>query len=131
MALIGGLEIEYVSVHNLLGLTFDSYLKWKHHVNSTCSKMVKRLSLLRHIKPFLPYRARIQYYKSMVAPIMEYGCVIWGDTSQYITERIFKLQKLAARMILDIRCPTDMSTEYLFQRLNWMTFIKEFNTIEQ
>lgn len=123
-------EIEHVTVHKLFGLTFDSRLQWKHYTDSTCRKVVKRLTLIRYIKPFLQHHARIRYYTTMVATVMEYACVIWSDASQHVTKRILKLQKLDARIILDIKCPTDVSTEYcLFQKLNWMTFLSKYNTI--
>ena len=80
-------------------------------LNLTCNKVVKRLTIFCHIKSFLTRRARIQYYSVVVAPIMVYVCIIWGDATMYAIERIYKLQKYTTRLILDIKRPTNMNTE--------------------
>ena len=56
-----------------------------------------------------------------VGPVMEYACIIWGDATKYATERSYELRKHAARLILDIKRPTEVNTENLFHELHWMT----------
>ena len=56
----------------------------------------------------------------LLKPYLEYCCSIWGSTSQENINTIVKLQKRAARLILD----ADFSTPsaILFQELKWISF---------
>ena len=63
-----------------------------------------------------------QYYNSYVLPVFDYGCVVWGNTTNANATRLVKLQKRAARIILkaDFLTPS----KQLFKKLNWLTFPK-------
>ena len=63
-----------------------------------------------------------QYYNSYVLPVFDFGCVVWGNTSNANLTRLVKLQKRAARMILKVDVMT--SSEQLFKELNWLPFLK-------
>jgi len=75
--------IKSVDSHKLLGLVLDQQLTWNLHINQVCSKVLKRINLLRAIKPYLPHCARLSFYKFLIQPFADYACVIWGATSQY------------------------------------------------
>ena len=107
--------------HKLLGLVFDEQLTWNLLIDEVCSKVVKGINLLKAIKIYLPHCARQSFYKSLIQLIVDYACVIWGATSQYNLHRILRLQKYAARVILNIKCPQDVPMSELFYKLNWMT----------
>ncbi len=67
------------------------------------------------IKPFLPVDARIKFCQAFMFPHLDYCSCVWGSTQ---LERLFKLQKRAARMIYDL--PTRTPTAHLLKQLNWM-----------
>ena len=54
--------------------------------------------------------------------MFDFGCVVWGNTTNANLARLVKLQKRVARMILkaDFMTPS----EQLFQELNWLPFPK-------
>ena len=54
--------------------------------------------------------------------MFDYGCVVWGNTTNAKLTRLVKLQKRAARMILK----ADFMTPFkrLFKELNWLPFPK-------
>ena len=54
----------------------------------------------------------------MIKPVMMYGCTIWGSCSCENAERVYKLQKRAARVILDVN--TMERSAKLFKKLNWL-----------
>ena len=58
-------------------------------------------------------------------PLIDYGSVVWGTTSASNLDRISKLQKRAARVILhaDLKTP---SAE-MFETLRWLPLIKRLN----
>ena len=121
---IDGNQIKQVFHHKLLGLVIDSHLTWNDHVDYIVSKAASRLFLLKKIKPFLSLKERKLFYSSMIMPVLEYGSVIWGDFYVGITERLLKQQKRAARIILDVKKPTDTPSPDLFAKLNWLSFDK-------
>ena len=61
-----------------------------------------------------------QYYNSYILPIFDYGCLIWSRCTVTNTNRLLKLQKRAARIILkaDILTPS----ETMFSELQWLSF---------
>ena len=50
-----------------------------------------------------------QYHNSYVLPVFDFGCVVWGNSTNAILTRLVKLQKRAARMILkaDVMTPSE------------------------
>ena len=65
------------------------------------------------------------FYHSYVLPLIDYGSSSWGSTTKLNIERINKLQKRAARIILKVDYITP-SVE-MFQRLRWMTVSQRIN----
>ena len=119
---ISDTSIEQVEEHMLLGLVIDQHLTWESHLDYICAKVAQRLALLRRIKSFLSTDDRLIFYRAMVAPLYEYGCIIWGDISKHIANRITTLQKYAGKIILDIKNPREINSTELFKKLNWLPF---------
>ena len=65
------------------------------------------------------------YYTSYILPIFDYCCIIWSRTSALNTNRLLKLQKRAARIILgaDIMTPS----KHMFKELQWLSFPQRVN----
>ena len=61
-------------------------------------------------------------YMSLVQSQMDYCCEIWGNRLNTHTERITKLQKRAARLIL--KCNMFTSSKEMFLQLNWLPFYR-------
>ena len=60
------------------------------------------------------------YYNSYILLILDYGCMIWGQCSTYNINRLLKLQKRAARIILQADFMTP--SKEMFRELGWLTF---------
>ena len=56
--------------------------------------------LYRKIRTYLPLPQRIQYYNSIISPVMSYVSAIWSNCDKELFFRVFKLQTRAARVIL-------------------------------
>ena len=112
-----------VPSHKLLGVTLDRNLTFEPHIDELCKKLSKRLGLLKQISPYLKQRQRETYYNGVVRPTLMYGSMIWDGCSGVSLQRILKLQKRAARIILK----ADRSTPSisLFNSLNWLPFTKQ------
>ena len=81
-------QIEQVKSQNLLGAIIDDELSFDEHIDKLTGKLAQRIALLNKMSNYLPLRERIAYYN------------VWSNTSKENLERIAKLQKRAARVIL-------------------------------
>ena len=92
--------VSNVSSATLLGLDIDSHLSFSQHVDKICKKLSQHIALLRKIKVYLPLRQRLLYYNSIINPIITYASAIWSCVDNESSNRVLKLQKSAARVIL-------------------------------
>ena len=63
------------------------------------------------------------YYNGIIKLKVMYGSAVWSCCSKENIDRILKLQKRAARIILSAEKTTPLKT--LFNGLNWIPFIDE------
>ena len=97
-----GSTLEQVENVKLLGLELDAQLSFDVHIDSLCKKISKRIGILNRIKAYLPRAERILYYNSLIKPLILYCSVIWASCCSHDNiNKIFKLQKRCARIILD------------------------------
>ncbi|RMX42268.1 hypothetical protein pdam_00009855 [Pocillopora damicornis] len=108
---------------SLLGLNIDSTLSFNAHADKVCKKLASRIAILRKIRTYLPLPQRIQYYNSIISPVMSYVSAIWSNCDKELLYRVFKLQKRAARVILYAERMAP-SVE-LFNRLKWIPFYEK------
>ncbi len=81
----------------------------------------------------MPLSTWIQYFSGLVQPVMEYGCVIWGNYSRDLHIKVHKMINMYARSILDIKDKRQSSSVKVFQTLGWMpvdVHINYFNGIQ-
>jgi len=78
------------------------------------------LFLLSRIKQFLSIDSRTLFYNAYILPHLDYCCVIWGNCSRFLEEKIVRVQKRAGRLILNK--DFDTPSTFLFSQLIWMTF---------
>jgi hypothetical protein len=96
---IDGQILEIVSETKFLGVLIDDEISWKNHVNYTAKKIAKSIGILSKLKPFLNQKALLQMYYSFIHPYLIYSNVIWGNAPAATLWPIYKLQKVAIRII--------------------------------
>lgn len=106
----------------LLGLNFDSNLNWDNHISHICKKISALLSILHHNKHYMNQNTKLLFYNAYILPHFDYCSVIWGSTTKTNLDRLLKLQKYAARSILNVNPRTP--SQILFEKLNWMPIDK-------
>lgn len=111
--------IEAVNSQKLLGIHIDEHLLWTPHVDYLCSIISSRISLLKQLSYYVPTSVQKIYYQGYILPLIDYGSNTWGTTYNMNIERLNKLQKRAARIILKADYTTP-STD-MFQQLGWMS----------
>ena len=60
------------------------------------------------------------FYNAYITPYFDYGCIIWSHCKSSLVQRITKIQKRAARIILS-KTKSD-SSKSNFVSLKWLTF---------
>ena len=120
---LNNIDIEQVTNHKLLGVYIDQDLTYEIHIDDLCKKLSKRLGLLRHISPYLKQGQRMVFYLAVIKPLMMYLSSIWSSCTKKILERVLRMQKRAARILLDAERTTRTIT--LFNALNWVPFYTE------
>ena len=100
---INGQFIDNINDDKLHGMRVDNTLQFNKHVDDVCKAVWNKLNLLRKIKKYLGHHHRVLYYNAYILPSIDYSnCLtIYGNASKSHLDRIFKLQKCAARIILD------------------------------
>ena len=55
------------------------------------------------LRTYLPTKGLIMYYNEYILPLFDYWCTVWGETTNFNLEKLCKLQKRAARIILNAK----------------------------
>ena len=115
-------DIANVSQQKLLGLMIDDKLTWSAHIETVCSSLSSKISLLRQLAKYVSTNVLKKFYQGYILPLIDYGSITWSGTTSANIERLLKLQKRAARIILQ----TDYSTPSaeMFAELGWQPINK-------
>ena len=113
------INIRSVSNQKLLGLHIIENLNWNTHMDNLCKVVSSKISLLRQLAEYVPLQVQKQFYQGYILPLLDYGSITWGSTSTANIERLSKLQKRAARIIL--KADFDTPSVLMFQELDWLS----------
>lgn len=97
----GSKKITMVKNTKFLGLTLDSTLSWKPHIDTTATKLSSAGFALRLLRPLLSLESLRMAYFSYFHSVMTYGIIFWGNSRH--SSVIFRLQKRVIRIITGIR----------------------------
>ena len=109
-------ELEQVHTNTLLGVKIDGKLSFDEHIDDLCKTLSQRIAVLKRIKSFFPLEQRILYYNAMIKQVMLYGSIAWSSCSIQNLQKAFRLQRGAARVILDANAREN--SVQLFNKLN-------------
>ena len=121
---INNQDIETTECEKLLGVYIDSSLSWANHVKHVKSIVQNRVNLLKYLKQHLPTEARKVFYSAYILPHFDFCSVVWNNATMGRLQDLVKLQKRAARIILDKKYDTPSSE--LFKKLNWLPLLDRF-----
>ena len=119
---IDGNQIKKTHEQKLLGVHIDDKLSWSYHIDKLCSSISSKISLLKQLSKYVPVDVQKKFYQGYILPLIDYGSVVWGLTSTSNIERLAKLQKRAARVIL--RADFNTPSLQMFETLNWLPIHK-------
>ena len=117
---IDGVYINQVFTVKYLGVTFDSNLTWKNHINELCSKLSKTVGIFSKLRYNVNIDILVMLYYSLIYPFLIYGVQVWGLTYPTYLKPVTTLQKRLGR-ILTFSEPMSHS-EPLLKSLNLLKF---------
>ena len=117
--IVNGKQLSNVDCATLLGVEIDSKLSFNEHNEKVCKKLASRIAILRKIQACLPLKQRLQFYNSIIRPVMSYANVVWANCEESVY-RVLRLQKRAAHVI-SYTYRTRPSVA-LFNKLGWIPF---------
>ena len=120
---LNGNSIENVTDFKLLGITLGQDVAFDRQIEELNKKLVKRIGLFRHISPDLKRHQREIYYSTIIKPVFLYGSSIWTSCSKENLQKLLRLQKRAARIILNAE--KTATSVHLFNTFNWIPFYAE------
>jgi hypothetical protein len=105
-----------------LGITIDSSLSWKNHVDELTVKLSKACYAVRFLRPFMSHESMRMIYYSYFHTVMSYGIIFWGNSAHSINT--FKLQKMIIRIIIHSR--NRDSCRHMFMKLDILPFYSQY-----
>ena len=88
--------IPTVSDLKYLGIVIDSNLKWEKHVNTTISKAMRTLGLLKSTLWHADVRTRLIAYKALCRSFLEYASDAWDP---HLAKDIYALEMVQNRAV--------------------------------
>ena len=98
--ILDGNQMKQSEFYKYLGIYIDNCLTWNKHVTYIQSRVHPKLKLLNRLSSFLDRSTLLRIYKQTVLPLLDYGCVVWGDCGKENSKRLERLQNRAMRIIL-------------------------------
>ena len=84
-----------------LGILIDDELNWSSHVDKITKTTQRYISVIRRAKIYLPQNSLKLLYNSLVLPNFDYCSAVWSNRYQSQTTQLRKVQKRAARLIMN------------------------------
>ena len=100
---IGDKKINEVQQTKFLGIIVDNKLTWNNHISVLTTKIAKSIGILLKCRKYLEERILLNLYYSFIYPYLLYGNLIWGNAATTLVEKVGKKQKLAIRIIFNMK----------------------------
>ena len=122
-------QLQQLSSAKYLGVTIDSHLTWKDHINDICSKDNSAKAFLQRNIYQCPKAIKSSCYKSLVRPILEYAAPVWCPLLQCQTYQIEKIQSSMAHFVMNDNFRYSSATN-MMNHLFWPTLASRRNYLK-
>ena len=83
-----------------LGMYLDQHLTWENHLKHVLSSCYSKLSVLRKLKNFTPFRSRKTLAESLILSKIDFNDYVYSPLSQQQLKKLQRLQKAVASFVL-------------------------------
>jgi ribonuclease HI len=104
---LNGQTLEVVNTHKILGLTLDSQLTWRPHIENLKAKCSKRLNILKHLAGTqwgADQSTLIRVHKMLVLSAMEFGSAAYGSARNTQLKKLDPTHNNGLRIALGAFC---------------------------
>ena len=112
---------------NKYSIYFDENLNWSSHIDHLCSAPTSKISLLRQLSEYVSAEFQKMFCQGYSLPFIDYGSVTWGSAAGSHIERMSKLQKRVARIILHAEFNTP--SEHTFKEIGRLSVSNRIHLI--
>lgn len=129
---IGNRTLNRIEKITDLGITFEHNLTYNKHIDAILAKSNMILGLLiRASKSFCGTIAITTLFTSLIRSILEYGVVIWNNTSQKNCLRIERVQKKFTRYcFFKLKWPFNPELPYWQNQINLPPYVDRCQTLQ-
>jgi hypothetical protein len=92
-------DMQNVTVIKILGVFLNCKLTWSEHFDHICSKISKRLYVLRVLKSVFSHDELVIVFYSIIRSLIEYACPVFLNPGSSLDNKFFVLCKRAYRII--------------------------------
>ena len=100
-------KIQQVTSNKFLGVTINSDLTWKNHINLVTTKIARAIGVIRRIRYRLSKKTAMMLYETLIVSHISYGNIIWASSYKTYLQKIFLLQKRALKLCSGIACKSN------------------------
>ena len=115
-----GHPLKKVSSTKYLGVTINTHLDWKEHIDKMTKKANKTLGFLRRNLKKASQNTKETAYKALLRPQLEYCAAIWDPYTKTTRDQIEMVQRRTARFVLH-RYHQTSSVNAMLDQLAWET----------
>lgn len=96
---LNGKKLSFSTCVKYLGVIIDSNLNWSFHIKNLATKLSRSNGAISKLCHYVPLKILLSVYYSLFFSHTSYSSQVWCLTHNIHTDRIFKLQKIAIRLI--------------------------------
>ena len=115
------IQLSRVSTARYLGVTVDDTLSWNQHTHSLCLSLSHKIRVLGRVSKFGTKDLLDTMYRTSIQPVMDYACTVWANSSVTNNNLIHRIQKRAARIVLNNFDFINVRGQDLVESLKWQT----------
>ena len=101
--IIEGITLNITKSTKFLGIVLDSNLTWKDHILYLSKKVARSIGILSIARKVLNQKSLITLYYSFMYPYLTYCLLIWGNSPLTTLWPVYKLQKIAIRILANLK----------------------------
>ena len=88
--------------YNYFVIVLDSSLSFKKHIDHCAKTVANKIFILSKIRRSVAGDTAIHIYRSMIAPILDYGDIVYAGGTNEGLDKLQKLQNRAVQVCLDV-----------------------------
>ena len=117
---IHGHKLEELESAKYPGVTIQKNLSWNIHIGQITKKVNSTRAFIQWNLNHCPRETKSTCYLTLVRPLLEYACMVWGPHTTQNTQKLEAVQRRSARFVMNNYQQTS-SVTLMLQTLQWPT----------